>query len=598
MKKFASIALNFVIILSLTFAVGASSLPGVQSSGEKCQSFIVTSSNSDLASRVVSDNNGQISSVLPLINAVTTCIDTNQLKAISQNSLIKSVFPNASTTVVGNGTWDEEGGLSSKSPSTDYPDAIGADLVWQDGISGTGVTVAVLDTGMSRHRGLMKGIEGKKKTRIIGWVDFVANKKMPTDPNGHGTHIAGIIANSQLGEDGEWNGVAPGVNLVGVRVLDANGKGTYETVIKGIQWVLDNKDKYNIKVMNLSLVAQVQSPYWADPLNQAIMRAWSEGLLVVVAAGNTGSAAMTVGVPGNNPYVITVGAFTDNFTPNDWSDDYVAPFSAAGPTLDGFVKPDVLAPGAHMVSTMLPSSIIAKKHQANRISNQYFSMAGTSQSAAVVSGVSALILSNNPDLTPDEVKYRVMYTAFPWTDPTNGEALYSVWQQGAGRVNAYDAVYAPIDGSANAGLDLLADIDGTSHFEGFSYWDENAQAFRLLGDDNSSTGAFGLWSGGFGLWSGAFGLWSGGFGLWSGGFGLWSGNFGLWSGGFGLWSGGFGLWSGGYGNWAEGAAAWNGDEPWAGTKYSTSAFVEKYTSGESAVGTTASTSITNWVDEP
>ena len=86
-------------------------------------------------------------------------------------------------------------------------------------------------------------------------------------------------------------------------------------------------------------------------------------------------------------------------------------------------------------------------------------------------------------------------------------------------MNAYDAVYAPIDGSANAGMDILADIDGTSHFEGYSYWDENAQAFRLLGDDNSSTGAFGLWSGGFGLWSGAFGLWSGGFGLWSGGFG-------------------------------------------------------------------------------
>jgi serine protease AprX len=598
MKKIASIALNVVIILSLTFAVGASSLPGGQNAGEKCQSFIVTSSNSDLAARVVSESHGQISSVLTLIDAVTACIDTNQLKAIKQNGLVKSVFPNAATTVVGNESWDEEGGQSSNSPSTDYPDAIGADLVWQDGINGTGVTVAVLDTGISRHRGLMKGIEGKKKTRIVGWVDFVANKKMPTDPNGHGTHIAGIIANSQLGADGEWNGVAPGVNLVGVRVLNANGKGTYETVIKGIQWVLNNKEKYNIKVMNLSLVAQVQSPYWADPLNQAIMRAWSEGLLVVVAAGNTGSAAMTVGVPGNNPYVITVGAFTDNFTPTDWSDDYVAPFSAAGPTLDGFVKPDVLAPGAHMVSTMLPSSTIAKKHQANKISNQYFSMAGTSQSAAVVSGVSALILSNNADLTPDEVKYRVMYTAFPWTDPTSGDALYSVWQQGAGRVNAYDAVYAPIDGSANAGMDILADIDGTSHFEGYSYWDEDAQAFRLLGDDNSSTGAFGLWSGGFGLWSGAFGLWSGGFGLWSGGFGLWSGAFGLWSGGFGLWSGGFGLWSGGYGNWAEGASAWNGDEPWAGTKYSQSAFVEKYTRGESSAGTTTTTSITNWVDEP
>jgi serine protease AprX len=266
--------------------------------------------------------------------------------------------------------------------------------------------------------------------------------------------------------------------------------------------------------------------------------------------------------------------------------------------LDGFVKPDVLAPGAHMVSTMLPSSMIAKKHQANRISNQYFSMAGTSQSAAVVSGVSALILSNNSGLTPDEVKYRVMYTAFPWTDPSTGDALYSAWQQGAGRINAPDAVTAPISGTANAGMDILADLEGTSHYEGYSYWDEDAQAFRLMGDDGGSTGSFGLWSGGFGLWSGAFGLWSGSFGLWSGGFGLWSGAFGLWSGSFGLWSGGFGLWSGGYGNWAGGASSWDGNEPWANTSFADSAFVEKYTSGTASAGTTTTTSITKWVDEP
>ncbi len=541
---------------------------------------------------------GKITSSLPVINAVTACVTSDQLSSISQNPAINSVFPNAATETVGNGNWTEEGGQGSVSPSTDYPDAIGADLVWQDGVTGSGVTVAVLDTGISRHRGLMKGIEEKEKSRIVGWLDLVSGKKEPTDPNGHGTHIAGIIANSQLGEDDEWNGVAPGVNLVGVRVLDQNGKGTYEKVIKGIQWVLDNRDKYNIKVMNLSLVAPVQSPYWADPLNQAIMRAWSEGIVVVAAAGNTGSAAMTVGVPGNNPYVITVGAFTDNYTPLDWSDDYVAPFSAAGPTLDGFVKPDVFAPGAHMVSTMLPSSMIAKKHQANRISNQYFSMAGTSQAAAVVSGVSALILSNNSGLTPDEVKYRVMYTAFPWTDPSTGDALYSVWQQGAGRINAPDAVTAPINGTANSGMDILADIDGTSHYEGYSYWDEETQAFRLVGDDDGSTGSFGLWSGGFGLWSGAFGLWSGSFGLWSGGFGLWSGAFGLWSGGFGLWSGGFGLWSGGYGNWAGGASAWDGNEPWAKTKFSDSAFVQKYASGTASAGTTSTTSISKWVDEP
>lgn len=598
MKRITLLALNIVLIFSISLAVTGAQIQNASAAPENCQSYIIRAGNSDLAAKIVSETTNQITSSLPVINAVTACVTSAELSRISQNPSIISVFPNAETQTVGNGGWTEEGGQASVSPSTDYPDTIGANLVWQDGINGNGVTVAVVDTGISRHRGLLRGIEGQKKSRIIGWVDLVSKKKEPTDPNGHGTHIAGIIANSQLGADGEWNGVAPGVNLVGVRVLDGNGKGTYERVIKGIQWVLDNREKYNIKVMNLSLVAPVQSPYWADPLNQAIMQAWAEGIVVVVAAGNTGPNAMTIGVPGNNPYVITVGAFTDNYTPMDWSDDYVAPFSAAGPTLDAFVKPDVLAPGAHMVSTMLPSSTIAKKHLANRVSNQYFSMAGTSQAAAVVSGVSALVLSNNSALSPDEVKYRIMYTAFPWTNTSNGDALYSVWQQGSGRINAPDAVFAPISGTANAGMDINADIEGSSHYEGYSYWDENSQAFRLMGDDNGSTGSFGLWSGAFGLWSGSFGLWSGSFGLWSGSFGLWSGTFGLWSGGFGLWSGGFGLWSGGYGNWAGGASAWDGNEPWAKTTFADSSFVQKYSSGSASAGTTSTTSISKWVDEP
>jgi serine protease AprX len=597
MKRNSSNLISVLLVFSVILSVGGSQLQGYPKIDIPCNSYIVSSNSSDGAGKIVKLAGGFISSELPLINAVAACLSEEQAQQLILSPQVMSVFSNSDISTVGSSSWDEEGGQGKDSPSTDYPDAIGADLVWQDGVNGSGVTVAILDTGISRHRGLMRGIEGKNKTRIVGWVDLVENKKQPTDLNGHGTHIAGIIANSQLGADGEWNGIAPGVNLVGVRVLDKKGKGNYETVIKGIQWVLDHKDEYNIKVMNLSLVAKVQSPYWADPLNQAIMKAWAEGIVVVVAAGNTGAEAMSIGVPGNNPYVITVGSFTDNYTPTDWTDDYVAPFSSAGPTLDGFVKPDVLAPGAHMVSTMLPSSYIAKKHLANRISNQYFSMAGTSQSAAVISGISALILSANPDLNPDQVKYRIMYTAFPWTNPDDGNALYSVWQQGAGRVNGPDAVFASIDGSSNNGLDIFADLDGSAHYEGYSYWDNDAQAFRLLGDESGATGGFGLWSGGFGLWSGSFGLWSGAFGLWSGGFGLWSGSFGLWSGGFGLWSGGFGLWSGGYGNWADGVAEWDDNLPWSGTLYADSAFTTNFTSGNQVSGKAITTSISDWVEE-
>jgi serine protease AprX len=314
---------------------------------------------------------------------------------------------------------------------------------------------------------------------------------------------------------------------------------------------------------------------------------------------------MTIGVPGNNPYVITVGAFTDSYTPFDWNDDYLAPFSAAGPTLDGFAKPDVVAPGAHMLSTMQNSAILATTYAANRVGTQYFSMAGTSQAAAVVSGIAALTLSYNPNLTPDQVKYRILVTAFPWVDTNTTEALYSIWQQGAGRVNAPDAVTADISGAANVGMDIAADLAGTAHYEGFSYYDETTGLFRLRGDFNewnggywAWNGGFGTWSGGFGTWSGGFGTWSGGFGTWSGGFGTWSGGFGTWSGGFGTWSGGFGTWSGGFGTWSGGFGTWSGSEPWAGSLYADPVFVQNFLNGVSPNLSSSITSINSWVNEP
>jgi len=141
---------------------------------------------------------------------------------------------------------------------------VGADLVWEAGVIGEGVTVAIVDTGISKHPGLKKKVKGIKGKRIVAWVDFVEDSKKPRDPHGHGTHIAGIIANAEKGQDAEWNGVAPGVRLVGVRVLNEFGFSDYETVIQGIQWVIDHKDKYNIRVMNLSLVSNAEAPYWSD----------------------------------------------------------------------------------------------------------------------------------------------------------------------------------------------------------------------------------------------------------------------------------------------------------------------------------------------
>lgn len=474
-----------IMMLVMLVVTGAGGMPAARP--ETGAAYIVQGYDTAETVRLVEQAGGVVTSRLDIIHAVGARLSPAALTSLRGNPRIQRVTANAPAS-----SSDQiVQGRSDRIPATDYADVTGADLVWQQGVTGNGIGVAVMDTGLSLHPALLKDLNGKPR-KIVGWADFVEKKyKLPRDPNGHGTHIAGIIANAQTGADNEWNGTAPGVNLVGVRVLDANGEGTYETIIQGIQWVIQNKAKYNIRVMNLSLQATVQSAYWADPLNQAVMAAWAEGIVVVTVAGNAGSGPMTLTVPGNNPYAITVGAFTDNYTPGDWSDDYITPFSGAGPTLDGFAKPDLIAPGAHMVSPMSPGSTIVRNHEANWVNGLYFSMAGTSQAAAVTSAAAALILARNPGLTPNQVKYRLMVTALPWIKADGSDMLYSIWQQGAGRLNVYDAVMSDdpqVTGEANSGMDIAADLRGEIHYEGYSYYDETIGAFRLHGAEDWTSG--------------------------------------------------------------------------------------------------------------
>ena len=154
-----------------------------------------------------------------------------------------------------------------------------------------------------------------------------------------------------------FNGIAPDAGLVGVKAFDDDGRGSYANVIRGLDWIYQNRDVYDIRVVNLSFSAEPRSYYWDDPLNQAVMALWEAGIVVVASAGNRGPDAMTIGVPGNVPYVITVGAMSDNCTPGDGSDDFLASFSSAGPTVEGFVKPEVVAPGGHMLGVVDPIAL-------------------------------------------------------------------------------------------------------------------------------------------------------------------------------------------------------------------------------------------------
>jgi serine protease AprX len=178
--------------------------------------------------------------------------------------------------------------------------------------------------------------------------------------------------------------------LISVKAFNGTGTATYTDVLNGLNWIYNNRTTYGaIRVVNMSFGAAPTSFYWNDPIDQAVMKLWQAGIVVVTSAGNFGPAAQTIAVPGNTPYVITVGAMTDNFTPNDPTDDGVTSFSSAGPTYEGFVKPDIVAPGGHLAAFMDKSLQLLPSHypQYGSSNPNLFIMSGTSQAAAVTTGV-------------------------------------------------------------------------------------------------------------------------------------------------------------------------------------------------------------------
>ena len=388
----------------------------------------------------------------PLVKTVQTVV-APVVAAVGCNPLLSAVTSPVvdATTSLQNST-----GLAALPLvfETNYPAMIGADKLQCSGITGRGVTIAVLDTGLWQDTFQFYG------NRILASIDVTngGSGRVTTDPYGHGTHVTSIAASGAQALNGSYQGIAPQANLVEVRAFDGMGAGRYVDVIAGLNWIVANRVKYNIRVLNLSFGAEPQSYYWDDPLNQAVMAAWKAGIVVVVAAGNDGPKPMTINVPGNVPYVITVGALTDNDTPYDFADDRLASFSSTGPTYEGFVKPELVSPGGHIKASMSSSSYLSFIDPGSvDVLRQLFTMSGTSQAAAVTSGVVALLLQDDPSLTPDAVKCRLLASARPAVK-TTGKLAYSVFQQGAGLINALDATNSSAVGCANNGLD----IDGRS----------------------------------------------------------------------------------------------------------------------------------------
>lgn len=345
--------------------------------------------------------------------------------------------------------------------------AVNASAAWSVNQIGSGIGVAVIDSGVSAHPDL--------NGRIVYNQDFTGEGQN-ADLFGHGTHVAGIIAGNAAASTGAnyfkaIKGIAPGVNIINLRALNSAGVGSDSTVIAAIQKAISLKTTYNIRVMNLSLGRPVTGSYLNDPLCKAVESAWKAGIVVVVSAGNYGridnngvDGYGTITAPGNDPYVITVGAMKTMGT-GSRSDDLIATYSSKGPTLyDHIVKPDIVAPGNKMHSALTqnltsaglymtyPSTQFPCSYYQNYCgtgnSQNYYQLSGTSMAAPMVSAAAAILIGKNPALTPAQVKARLMKTAFKAfpassTVVTGGQTYtdyYDVFTVGAGYLDIQAAL--------------------------------------------------------------------------------------------------------------------------------------------------------------
>ncbi|MFQ5878527.1 MAG: S8 family serine peptidase, partial [Acidobacteriota bacterium] len=351
------------------------------------------------------------------------------------------------------------------------------------GLDGSGVGVAVIDSGVQGHPDLLR----RRGEPQIVEVEIVGSERGLADYYGHGTHVAGIIAGSGEASSDRFSfrtfrGAAPGARLVSLRALAPDGSGYTSDVIAAIDWVVLNKDAYGIRVLNLSLGHPVYESYTTDPLCRAVRGAWEAGIVVVVSAGNDGAIGSgygTITSPGNEPSVITVGAMDDSDTATI-TDDVLAWYSSKGPTLiDHVVKPDIVAPGSRIVSARAIDSYLDTQYHHLTLKvdeykdkpgradkdGDYYELAGTSMAAPMVAAAAALMIQSEPALTPDTVKARLMKSAakddLPIFDTGAGYLDIAAALQATGQVDAAPSPRAILLGNGIVVIENTGLIWGT-----------------------------------------------------------------------------------------------------------------------------------------
>ncbi|HVF76184.1 MAG TPA: S8 family serine peptidase [Acidimicrobiales bacterium] len=387
--------------------------------------------------RTVHDLGGQVTRDLPLVNGFSATVPTDAVPALADDPSVRAISLDRRM---------QPQGESSSGVKSVFAKVVGSDDMDQAGHRGAGVTVALIDTGVADVPDLAGRVLPVTDdiTGAVSACQNLSGEAGCADSYGHGTFIAGLIAGNGASSGGRWKGAAPEANLVSVKIAGRDGSADVSGVIAGIQWVVSFKDRYNIRVLNLSLGTDSTQSYKVDPLNYAVERAWDAGIVVVVSASNRGPAAGTIAKPGDDPLVVTVGATDDRGTPG-LGDDLVPDFTSRGPTAaDGLAKPDVTAPGAHVVSLRAPGSEVDTRFP-NYVDGAYRQGSGTSMAAGVVSGVVASMLSAQPAMTPDRAKYALMSTA-------RRAASDDANTVGAGTVDAYEAAFSAPAGVANVGV--------------------------------------------------------------------------------------------------------------------------------------------------